>query len=67
VVGGHDSCYVVSDGGLERRSIKTQRATRGLLEVTAGLQEGEGVVSRSLDVADEIAAVDKASSTRARR
>jgi HlyD family secretion protein len=59
VVGGHDSCYVVGDGGVERRSIKTRRATRDLLEVTAGLQEGERVVSRSLDVADEIAVVDK--------
>ena len=50
VVDGEESCYVVGEDGLERRSIKTCRATRDLLEVTEGLQEGEHVVSRSLDV-----------------
>ena len=44
------SCYVVAGGGLERRAIKTRRATRDLLEITAGLHEGERVLSRSLDV-----------------
>jgi HlyD family secretion protein len=50
VVDGQQSCYVVADNGLERRAIKTRRATRDLLEITAGLQEGERVLSRSLDV-----------------
>ena len=59
VVDRQDSCYVVGEDGLSRRSIKTRRATQELLEVTDGLQEGEHVVSRSLDVGDEIAVVDK--------
>ncbi len=59
VVDGEESCYVVDDDGLERRSIKTRRATRDLVEVTEGLQAGEHVVSRSLDVDGEIAVVDK--------
>jgi HlyD family secretion protein len=50
VVDGQQSCYVVADNGLERRAIKTRRATRDLLEITAGVQEGERVLSRSLDV-----------------
>jgi multidrug efflux pump subunit AcrA (membrane-fusion protein) len=50
VVDGQQSCYIVGDHGLERRAIKTRRATRDLLEITAGLQEGERVLSRSLDV-----------------
>ena len=58
VVDGQDSCYVVGEDGLSRRAIKTRRATQELVEVTGGLQEGEHVVSRSLDVDDEIAVVD---------
>jgi HlyD family secretion protein len=58
-VDGQDSCYVVGEDGLEKRSIKTRRATRDLLEVIGGLREGEHVVSRSLDVNDEIAIGDK--------
>jgi HlyD family secretion protein len=50
VVDGEESCYVVADQGVSRRVIKTRRATRELLEVTSGLEEGERVVSRSLDV-----------------
>jgi HlyD family secretion protein len=50
MVDGQQSCYIVGDHGLERRAIKTRRATRDLLEITAGLQEGERVLSRSLDV-----------------
>jgi HlyD family secretion protein len=56
---GEESCYVVGENGLERRPIKTRRATRDLLEVTAGLQEGEQILSRSLDVDDEMAVVAK--------
>ena len=37
----------------------TRRATPDLLEVTAGLREGERIVSRSFDVGDDIAVVDK--------
>ena len=50
VVGHQQFCYVVADDGLERRAITTRRSTRDLLEVTAGLDEGERVVLRSLDV-----------------
>jgi len=50
VVAGQQSCYVVGSNGLERRAITTRRATPDLLEVTAGLNEGERVVLRSLDV-----------------
>ena len=48
VVDGEESCYVVDDDGLERRSIKTRRATRDLVEVTEGLA-GRG--ARRLTVA----------------
>jgi HlyD family secretion protein len=50
VVAGRQSCYVFGANGLERRGITTRRATPDLLEVTAGLTEGERVVLRSLDV-----------------
>jgi HlyD family secretion protein len=50
VVAGRQSCYVFGPNGLERRAITTRRATPDLLEVTAGLNEGERVVLRSLDV-----------------
>jgi len=50
VVAGRQSCYVFGSNGLERRAITTRRATSDLLEVTAGLNEGERVVLRSLDV-----------------
>jgi HlyD family secretion protein len=59
VVDGQQSCYVVSSDGLERRPITSRRATTDLLEVTAGLNEGERVVSRSLDV-HEIPVDDRA-------
>jgi hypothetical protein len=52
VVDGQQSCYVVTDDGVERRAIKTRRATRDVVEITAGLQEGERVLSRSLNVED---------------
>jgi HlyD family secretion protein len=46
---GRQSCYVIADQGLEKRPITTRRATRDLLEVTAGLSEGERVILRSRD------------------
>jgi HlyD family secretion protein len=58
IVDGRESCYVLSDDGLERRSIRTRRATHDRLEVTDGLIEGERVVARSVD-AEGIALVDK--------
>jgi multidrug efflux pump subunit AcrA (membrane-fusion protein) len=58
MVEGQESCYVLSEHGLETRKIKTRRATLDLLEVTGGLSEGERVVARSLDVAG-IAVADK--------
>ena len=39
-------CYVLGPAGLERRDIKTRHSTRDWLEVTAGLEEGERVVTR---------------------
>jgi HlyD family secretion protein len=59
VVDGRQSCYVLGTNGLERRAITTRRATPDLLEVTAGLNEGERVVLRSHDV-DGISADYKA-------
>jgi HlyD family secretion protein len=50
LVDGQQSCYVVADDGLERRVIRTRRATIDLLEVTEGLHEGERVILRSLEV-----------------
>jgi len=50
VVDHRQSCYVLGSNGLERRAITTGRATTDLLEVTGGLDEGEHVVLRSLDV-----------------
>ena len=50
VVDGQQTCYVVAEEGLERRSIKTRCATRDLSEITAGLQEGKRILSRSLDI-----------------
>jgi HlyD family secretion protein len=41
---GHDVCYVAHDSGVERREVKIGQATRELLEVTSGLEEGEEVV-----------------------
>ncbi len=45
VEGGKDYCYVASDGMLTRRPIKLGGSNSELLEVTAGLDEGEEVVS----------------------
>jgi HlyD family secretion protein len=45
-----ETCFVVAAHGLERRAIKTRRATTGLLEVTGGLLEGERVVLRPMEV-----------------
>jgi HlyD family secretion protein len=50
VVAGRQSCYVLGSNGLERRAITTRRATPDLLEVTEGLDEGERIVLRSLDI-----------------
>jgi HlyD family secretion protein len=50
VVDGRQSCYVVGADGLHRRAITTRRATPDLLEVTGGLNEGERVVLRPLDL-----------------
>ena len=54
VADGRQSCYVVTDDGLQRRPIQTRRATRDLIEVTVGLDEGERVVTRSLDVDEHV-------------
>jgi HlyD family secretion protein len=41
---GRDFCYVAHDDRVERRQIEIGQSTRGLLEVTGGLSEGESVV-----------------------
>jgi HlyD family secretion protein len=41
---GEDYCYVLGEGGIERREIEIGQATADLLEVTQGLEEGEQVV-----------------------
>jgi len=41
---GHDVCYVAHDEGIERREVKLGESTRDMLEVVAGLEEGEEVV-----------------------
>ncbi len=43
-------CYVVGPRGLERRAITTGHMTEDLVEVIDGLEEGERVVLRSVDV-----------------
>jgi HlyD family secretion protein len=58
VVDGRKTCYVVGPDGLERRAIATGRSTEDLVEVTSGLEEGERVVSRSVD-ADGIPVEDR--------
>jgi HlyD family secretion protein len=50
VVDGQQFCYVVADDGLHRRAITTRRSTTDLLEVTEGLNAGEHVVLRAVDV-----------------
>ncbi|MCA1684897.1 MAG: efflux RND transporter periplasmic adaptor subunit, partial [Planctomycetia bacterium] len=42
--GGRDICYVAHADHLERREVKVGQATRDLLEVTSGLDEGDEVV-----------------------
>jgi len=41
---GREVCYVATSNGLERRRVRVGQATQDLLEVTAGLDEGEQVV-----------------------
>ena len=44
VVDGHDVCYVTVDDHVKHREVTLGQASSDLLEVTAGLQEGEEVV-----------------------
>ncbi len=41
---GHEVCYVAHAAGLERREVQLGEGTRDLLEISAGLHEGELVV-----------------------
>jgi HlyD family secretion protein len=41
---GHDVCYVTRDDHLERREVRVGQATRDMIEVTGGLEEGDEVV-----------------------
>jgi HlyD family secretion protein len=45
VANGQETCLVVGDEGPVRRVIKTRRATRDLVQVVEGLDEGETVVA----------------------
>jgi HlyD family secretion protein len=54
---GHDICYIAGEDGLERREVKIGEATRDLVEVCEGLEEGEQVVldpSQHEEVAEAI-------------
>jgi HlyD family secretion protein len=44
IVEGRDFCFVANEHGVERRPIEIGQSTCGMLEVTAGLEEGERVV-----------------------
>jgi HlyD family secretion protein len=50
VVDGRKTCYVVGPHGLERRAIKTGHSTEDLVEVVSGLEEGERVALRAVDL-----------------
>ncbi len=50
VVDGQRTCYVVGSHGLERRAIAIRQSTEDLVEVTRGVEEGERVVLRAVDV-----------------
>lgn len=47
-------CYVLSDGVMERRTIVTRHSTRDLIEVIAGLKEGERVVLQPSTVLNNV-------------
>jgi HlyD family secretion protein len=55
---GHDVCYVAHGDEIERREIKLGQATRDLLEVTAGLDEGEEVVLDPSEAASPVVVAD---------
>jgi HlyD family secretion protein len=46
IEGGQPYCYVAGVAGLVRSPVRVHRAGRDLLEVEAGLQEGDAVVLR---------------------
>jgi HlyD family secretion protein len=54
VENGRDFCYVAQDNRVERREIAIGQSTSQLLEVTAGLEEGELVVLDPDQFDDEI-------------
>ena len=59
---GHDVCYVAHDDHLERREVKLGKATRDMVEITHGLDEGDEVVTDPEHVTTPVvaAAVDEA-------
>ena len=61
---GEEYCYVVHDDRVERRTITLGQSTRSLLEITAGLKEGEEVVMDPSQVGDlvelPVAAIEQA-------
>ena len=55
---GADFCFVVHEDHLERRPITLGRSTRSLLEITAGLKEGEEVVVEPSQVNEPVEVAD---------
>jgi HlyD family secretion protein len=50
---GHQVCYVAHEDHLDRREVQVGRASRDMLEVTAGLDEGETVVLDPVQAAEQ--------------
>ena len=57
---GNEICYVSTpDHTIERRKVDVEPATQDLLEVTAGLQEGEVVISEPYLIDESMSVVDR--------
>jgi HlyD family secretion protein len=52
---GREVCYVARDDRIERREVKVGQESRGLLEVTEGLGEGEAVVLDPAGLSGQVA------------
>ena len=57
---GTEICYVaMSDNTVERRQVDVEPATQDLVEVTAGLEEGDEVISQPYMIDESITIVDR--------
>jgi HlyD family secretion protein len=54
---GQDFCFVAHEDGLERRAVRIGDATRDLIEVCEGLDEGEQVVLSPNQLEDSVASI----------